>query len=168
MSTATVFNLDGYDPPTIRWGKHSKNVHISRMFNDLFCFELSDDVWRGLFVNNPATPQVDIGTAIVPNDIVERIRASIGRDILLPIATDTPGDEAGKLLCYKHILDTCPLYAGYKQSDREVRTRLTNKNAFQSLLTRLCNKNIREGMFIEVAIQGIYFRDHLSRCNFLE
>ena len=169
MSNPSVFDLDGYDPPTIRWGKHTKNMDISRIFNDLFSFELSDHIWRSLFINIPDSPQqIDIKKAIVPDDVIERIRASIGIDILLPVATDTPGNDDGKLLCYKHILDTCPLYVGYQQSDRAVRTRLTNRSSFQNILTRLCNKQIREGMFIEVAIQGIFFPDDLSLCNFLE
>ena len=77
MSTATVFDLDGFDPPTIRWGKHTKNIHITRIFNDLFSFELSDEAWHDLFTNDPEAQPVDIARAIVPTDIVERDQCDV-------------------------------------------------------------------------------------------
>ena len=168
MSSVTPFDLRACDPPTIRWGKHTKNTEISCIFNNLFSFELLDEVWCELFVNNPATSPVNISKAIIPIKIVERIRAAIGIHILLPVATETPGDDPSKLLCYKQILDLCPLYVGYTSLGQERRTRLTDKNTFQTLLMRVCNKNIYEGLFVEVAIQGINFPEDLSECNFLE
>ena len=147
---------------------HTKNTEISRIFNDLFSFELPDEAWSELFTNNPVTLPVGISKAIIPTKIVKRIRTAIGIHILLPVATDTPGDELSKLLCYKQILDLCQLYVGYNSLGRERHTCLTDKNTFQNFLMQICNKNIYEGMFVEVAIQGITFPLDLSQCNFLE
>ena len=58
MSDITVFDLGAFDPPTICWGKHTKSREISQIFNDLFCFELPDEAWHGLFINNPAAPSL--------------------------------------------------------------------------------------------------------------
>ena len=93
MSAAVTFDICTCDPPTIRWGKHAKNTEISRIFNDLFSFELPDEAWHGLFVNTAANVggNFDASQAVVPADIVTRVRTAIGTHILLPVATDTPG-----------------------------------------------------------------------------
>ena len=64
------FDLGNFDPPTIRWGKHTKSKEISQIFNDLFCFELPDEAWHGLFANNPATLSLDISKAVIPTKVV--------------------------------------------------------------------------------------------------
>ena len=79
-------------------------------------------------------------TAVIPNKIVERICTAIGIHILLPTATDTPCDEPGKLLCFKQIIDQCPLYVGCADATQERRAQFTKKDAFQTFLTQLYNK----------------------------
>ena len=102
MSTAVAFDISSCDLPTIRWGKHAKNTEISRIFNDLFSFELPDEAWHDLFINTTTNVggNINITQAVVPIDIVARVRTAIGVHILLPVATDTPGDEASMLLAY--------------------------------------------------------------------
>ena len=92
-------------------GENTKAKEISETFNDFFGFELRDEAWKGLSTNVPTETTVDITKAVVPNKIVERIRAAIGVHLLLPTATDTPGDGAAKLLAFKQIIDQCPLKA---------------------------------------------------------
>ena len=170
MSTAVTFDITPCDPPTIQWGKHAKNTEISRMFNDLFSFELPDQAWHDLFTNATTNVggNINITQAIVPVDIVPHVRTAIGVHILLPVATDTPGDEASKLLAYKQVLNQCPLYVGYNYMGNERRTRLTDKTTFQNFMSRICAKNIYDGIFIEVLIQSIHFPPDLTNCNFLE
>ena len=133
MLSVTTFDLRACDPPTIRWGKHTKNKEISRIFNDRFSFELPDEAWGELFTNNPVTSPVDISKAVIPTKIVERIRTAIGIHILLPFI---PGDEPSKLLCYKQILDLCPLYVGYNSLGRQ---------GAQPLLTRIPSRTSKCG-----------------------
>ena len=82
---------------------------------------------HGLLINNPAKTPVDITAAVILTKVVERIRTAIGVHILLPVATDTPGDIPRRLLCYKRIINLCPLYVGYSNGVQERRTRLTDK-----------------------------------------
>ena len=172
MSSTVTFDIRTCDPPTIRWGKHAKNAEISRIFNDLFSFELPDEAWHELFINTTTSAggDFDPSQAVIPADIVTRVRTAIGTHILLPVATDTPGDEAAMLLAYKQILDLCPLYIGYSNNvmGNESRTRLTDKTTFQNFMKRVCSKMIFSGIFIEVSIQAIHFPEDLSGCNYLE
>ena len=105
MSTAVTHDISSCDPPTIRWGKHAKNTEISRIFNDLFSFELPDEAWHDLFINATTNVggNIDIAQAINPIDSVARVRTAIGVHILLPVATDTPCIVCGG----SHNFDNC-------------------------------------------------------------
>ena len=73
MSTAVTFDISSCDPPTIRWGKHAKNMEISRIFNDLFSFELPDEAWHELFINDTTnvTGDVDITQAVLHSVLLD-------------------------------------------------------------------------------------------------